>query len=54
MSKNERPMSYEQSPSRRDHLTLTTDEGKIELTEEQLDRVTGAISFAFAKININY
>jgi len=26
---------------RRDHLTLTTEEGKIELTEKELDRVTG-------------
>ena len=43
MSKNERPMSYEQAHSRRDHLTLTTKEGKIELTEEQLHRVTGGV-----------
>jgi len=28
---------------RRDHLTLTTQEGKIELTEEELTRVTGGI-----------
>ena len=41
MNTLERPMSYEQASSRRDHLTLTTKEGKIELTEEQLDRVTG-------------
>jgi hypothetical protein len=34
-------MSYEQASSRRDHLTLTTNEGKIELAEEQLDRITG-------------
>ena len=54
MSKNGKPMSYEQSPSRRDHLTLTSEEGKIELTEEQLDRVTGALSFAFAKVAIDY
>jgi len=55
MSKNERPMSHEQAPSRRGHLTLTTEEGKIELTEEQLDRVTGAasVSFSFAKIPID-
>jgi hypothetical protein len=32
-------MSYEQS--RRDHLTSTTKNGKIELTEEQLRRVVG-------------
>ena len=53
MSKNERPMSHEQAPSRRGHLTLTTEEGKIELREEQLDRVTGAASFSlnFAKIH---
>ena len=29
-------MSYEHACSRRDHLTLTTEEGKIELTEERL------------------
>jgi hypothetical protein len=33
-------MSYEQASSRRDHLTLTTKAGKIEFTEEHLDRVT--------------
>jgi hypothetical protein len=38
----ERPMSYEQKSSRRDHLTSTTKDGKIELTEEQLSRVGGA------------
>ena len=42
----------EQAPSRRDHLTLTTEEGKIELTEEQLERVTGG--YAFAKVTIDY
>lgn len=39
-------MSYEQASSRRDHLTLTTKDGKIELTEEQLDRVTGGAKVA--------
>ena len=34
-------MSHEQKSSRRDHLTFTTQEGKIELTEEQLRRVSG-------------
>jgi hypothetical protein len=34
-------MSYEQKSSRRDHLTFTTKDGKIELTEEQLSRVGG-------------
>ena len=34
-------MSYEQKSSRRDHLTSTTKNGKIELTEEQLSRVGG-------------
>jgi len=38
----ERPMSYEQKSSRRDHLTSTSKDGKIELTEEQLGRVGGA------------
>jgi hypothetical protein len=34
-------MSYEQKSSRRDQLTSTTKDGKIELTEEQLSRVGG-------------
>ena len=34
-------MNHEQASSRRDHLTVTTKDGKIELTEEQLDRVSG-------------
>lgn len=34
-------MSYEQKSSRRDHLTSTTKDAKIELTEEQLSRVGG-------------
>jgi len=34
-------MKHEQASSRRDHLTVTTEEGKIELTEEQLARVSG-------------
>jgi hypothetical protein len=34
-------MSYEQKSSRRDHLTSTTEDGKIELAEEQLSRVVG-------------
>ena len=34
-------MSYEPKSSRRDHLTSTTMDGKIELTEEQLSRVGG-------------
>jgi len=44
MNKAERPMSHEQAPSRRDHLILTTEEGKIDLTEKQLERVTGGSS----------
>ena len=35
-------MSYEQESSRRDHLTSTSKDGKIELTQEQLSRVGGA------------
>jgi hypothetical protein len=34
-------MSYEQKPSRRDRLTSTTKDGKIELTEDQLSRLSG-------------
>ena len=37
-------MNRKQASSRRDHLTVTTEENKIELTEEQLDRVTGAVA----------
>ena len=37
--------------SRRDHLTLTTDNGKIHLAEEQLSRVTGGAYDAFLKWN---
>ena len=36
-------MNHKQDSSRRDHLTLTTEQGKIELKEEQLDRVTGGV-----------
>ncbi len=28
-------------PSRRDHMITTTEDGKIELTEQELNRVTG-------------
>ena len=34
-------MGNEGQGSRRDHLTATTPEGKIELTEEELSRATG-------------
>jgi hypothetical protein len=36
-------MSTEGKRSRRDHLTATTPDGKIELTEEELSRVAGGI-----------
>ena len=35
-------MNHEEKFSRRDHLTLTTEQGRIELTEQELSRVTGA------------
>jgi len=35
-------MNHEEKSSRRDHLTLTTEQGRIELTEQELSRVTGA------------
>ena len=38
-------MSYEQKSSRRDLLTSTTKDGKIELTEEQLSRVGGGLKW---------
>ena len=34
-------MNHEKKSSRRDHLTSTTNEGKSELTEQELSRVTG-------------
>jgi hypothetical protein len=34
-------MSYEQKSLRHDHLISTTKDGKIELAEEQLSRVSG-------------
>jgi hypothetical protein len=43
----ERPMSYEQKSARRDHLTSTTKDGKIELTEEQLSRVAGGVHLKY-------
>ena len=46
-SNQERPMSYEQKSSRRDHLTSTTKDGKIELTEEQLSRVGGGVHLKY-------
>ena len=45
-SNQERSISYEKS-SRRDHLTSTTKDGKIELTEEQLSRVGGGAHFKY-------
>ena len=33
-----------------DHLTTTTEAGKIELTEEELSRATGGAADIFAKI----
>ena len=45
-------MKREQKSSRRDQLTLTTEDGKIELTEERLSRVTGgAVVDYFLKYN---
>jgi hypothetical protein len=40
----EKAMNDEQKSSRRNHLTLTTEEGKIELVEAQLSRATGGLS----------
>jgi hypothetical protein len=58
-SNQERSMSYEQKSSRRDHLTFTTKDGKIELTEEQLNRVGGGykehgqIGYSYLKLKID-
>ena len=35
-------MNHKEKSSPRDHLTLTTEQGRIELTEQELSRVTGA------------
>ena len=43
-------MTKEQKRSRRERLTLTTNEGKIELTEQELSRVTGGAFNAYMKI----
>jgi hypothetical protein len=39
-------MSNERQGSRRDHLTATTPDGKIELTEEALSRVSAGDAVA--------
>jgi hypothetical protein len=39
-------VSNERQGSRRDHLTATTPDGKIELTEEALSRVSAGYSGA--------
>jgi hypothetical protein len=58
-SNQEGSMSYEQKSSRRDHLTSTTKNGKIELTEEQLSRVGGGykehgqIGYSYLKLKID-
>ena len=46
-------MSDERQGSRRDHLTATTPDGKIELTEETLSRVSGGASFE-KKVDIKW
>ena len=38
------------TPKSRDHLTTTTDEGKIELTEKELTQVSGGARDIFLKI----
>ena len=43
------------SPSKsspRDRLTMTTDQGMIELNEEELNRVTGALVFIFKMVAV--
>jgi hypothetical protein len=39
---------------RRDHLTTTTKDGEIELTEEQLSRASGGLSLQkhFVKVSV--
>ena len=48
-------MSKKGKGSRGDHLTATTPDGKIELTEEELSRVSGgdAVEKTKGKITIN-
>jgi len=48
-------MNDKQASSRREHLTVTTKDGKIKLTEEQLDRaVGGAAVDYFRHIKIDF
>jgi hypothetical protein len=44
-------MSNEGKRSRRDHLTATTPDGKIELTEEELGRVSGGAAAALIRLD---
>jgi hypothetical protein len=39
--------------SRNEHLTETTKDGKIELTEEELNRASGGLTLNFAKITFS-
>ncbi len=43
-------MSTEGKRSRRDHLTATTPDGKIELTEEELGSVSGGSAPALIRL----
>jgi len=45
-------MNHTYKSPRRDHLTLTTQGGKIELTEEELTRVTGGARLEYLKIKM--
>jgi hypothetical protein len=44
-------MNHEQKSSQRDHLTLTTNKGKIELMEQQLSRAVGGFGTVFTLKN---
>jgi hypothetical protein len=46
-------MSYEQKSSRRDHLTSTTKDCKIELTEDQMSRVAGGLKIKLTDVLIS-
>jgi hypothetical protein len=48
-------MTYpdEAKGTRNEHLTETTKDGKIELTEEELNRASGGLTLNFAKITFS-
>jgi hypothetical protein len=48
------PSSKDPKISSADDLTKTTNKGNVELSEEELKRVAGGVTLAFAKVNVEY